>query len=156
MIPVRLRKAAEKDSAFLFALRNDILVRQNSFHKEPVTLEEHEAWLRHVLAADDQELWIAESATDDKPAGQIRLDNEGEYGYEISYSVSPAYRGHKVGTIMVGLLMQSLAASAGDVRVFARVLPDNVASQKVFLHNGFIKVRHTDAYLEFEKFVHEV
>lgn len=155
MIPVRLRKATQQDSAFLLALRNDDAVRQNSFHHEMVSEEEHEQWLQRVLADEGRTLWIAENAGDGTPVGQIRLDDEGDAGYEISYSVAPTYRGQHVGTIMIGVLMQTLASPAGDVRVFARVLPENFASGKVFLHNGFALVRETDEYLEYERFVHE-
>lgn len=155
MIPITLRRATANDSDFLLELRNDDAVRQNSFHKELITQEMHENWLRHVLASDTQTLWIAEHAEDGTPVGQLRLDDEGDAGYEISYSVAPAYRGQHVGTIMIGVLMQMLASPAGSTRVFARVLPDNFASAKVFLHNGFTLARQTDAYLEYERFVHE-
>lgn len=143
------------DCAFLLELRNDEEVRRSSFHTDPVTREEHEAWLRHVLADPERQLFIAENMEDDEPVGQIRLDMEGERGYEISYSVVPRCRGQKIGTIMIGTLMRHLTSPAGDVRVFARVKPGNIASQRVFCHNGFCKVRETDEYLEYEKYVHE-
>lgn len=155
MIPVRLRKATMADSAFLLSLRNDAAVRENSFHKEIISTEDHELWLRHVLADPERTLWIAENAEDGAPVGQIRLDEEGDAGYEISYSVAPAYRGMGVGTILIGVLMQTLVSAEGDTRVFARVLPENFASQRIFLHNGFNLVRQTDEYLEYERFVHE-
>lgn len=155
MIPVRLRKAVEADSEFLFNLRNDEAVRRNSFHTEPVPREDHEAWLRHVLASEDRALFIAENGETGEAVGQIRLDDEDDKGYEISYSVAPAFRGQRVGTIMIGVLMQMLASPAGDMRVFARVKPENQASQSIFVHNGFSKVRATDDYIEFERYVHE-
>lgn len=155
MIPITLRRATQEDADFLLALRNDDAVRQNSFHKEPVSAEDHVAWLRHVLADDRRTLWIAVNAENGDPVGQLRLDDEGDPGYEISYSVAPGYRGQHVGTAMIGVLMQSLASPGGDVRVFARVLPENFASQSIFLHNGFVLVRQTDEYLEYERFVHE-
>lgn len=154
MIPMRLRKATEQDSDFLLALRNDDAVRQNSFHKEVISREDHELWLRHVLANPGRTLWIAENAEDGTPVGQVRLDDEGDAGYEISYSVAPAFRGQHVGSILIGILMQTLTSSDGDVRVFARVLPDNFASQRIFVHNGFTCIRQTDDYLEYERFVH--
>lgn len=155
MIPVRLRRACEADSEFLFALRNDVEVRQNSFQTNPVERQTHEIWLRHVLADENRQLYIAESMETGEPLGQLRLDDEGDPGYEISYSVAPAFRGQRVGTIMIGVLMQMLASPAGDIRVFARVKPENVASQAIFLHNGFTRVRQNDAYVEFERYVHE-
>lgn len=155
MIPVRLRRAEEADSAFLLALRNDEEVRRNSFQTDPVTRQTHEAWLRHVLADERRQLYIAENMESGAPVGQLRLDDEGDPGYEISYSVAPAFRGQRVGTVMIGVLMQMLTSPAGDIRVFARVKPENAASQRIFQHNGFTKVRHTDEYLEFERYVHE-
>lgn len=155
MMPVRLRRANASDSEFLFRLRNDEEVRRNSFHTGPVTRDTHEAWLQHVLADENRELFIAENMETGEAVGQLRLDYEGDPGYEISYSVAPAYRGQHVGTIMIGVLMGMLASAGGDVRVYARVKPDNRASQAIFLHNGFTRVRHTDEYLEFERFVHE-
>lgn len=154
MIPIVLRKATEQDSAFLLALRNDPAVRQNSFHKELVTPEDHAVWLRHVLADPARTLWIAEHADTGAAIGQLRLDDEGDPGYEISYSVAPDWRGQHVGTVMIGVLMQQLRAEREDVRVFARVLPDNFASQRVFVHNGFVLVRQTDEALEYERTVH--
>lgn len=155
MIPVRLRRAGEADSEFLFVLRNEEAVRQNSFHTEPVERSTHEAWLRHVLADENRELFIAEHMESGEPVGQVRLDYEGDPGYEISYSVAPMWRGQHVGTIIIGVLMQMLASAAGDTRVFARVKPENAASLAIFLHNGFRKVRETDDYVEFERYVHE-
>lgn len=155
MIPVRLRKAEETDSEFLFQLRNDEEVRRNSFHTDPVERDTHEAWLRHVLADENRTLFIAENMETGEAVGQIRLDYEGDPGYEISYSVAPASRGQHVGTIMIGVLMQMLASAAGTVRVYARVKPDNPASQTIFLHNGFCKVRETDDYIEYERLVNE-
>lgn len=155
MIPVRLRRAGEADSEFLFVLRNEETVRQNSFHTEPVERSTHEAWLRHVLADENRELFIAEHMESGEPVGQVRLDYEGDPGYEISYSVAPTWRGQHVGTIIIGVLMQMLSSAAGDTRVFARVKPENAASLAIFRHNGFRKVRETDDYVEFERYVHE-
>lgn len=155
MIPVRLRKAVPSDVDFLYELRNDEEVRRNSFHMDPVPRDMHEAWLRHVLADQNRQLYIAESLETGVSVGQIRLDDEGDSGYEISYSVAAAYRGQHVGTIMIGVLMQQLLSPAGDVRVFARVKPQNLASGRVFQHNGFSRVRETDDYIEYERFVHE-
>lgn len=155
MIPVRLRKATEADSDFLFNLRNDPVVRQNSFHKEVVARPDHEMWLRHVLADENRTLFIAENAETGEAVGQLRLDDEGDRGYEISYSVAPAYRGQHVGTVMIGVLMQMLTSPEGSIRVFAQVLPDNFASAQIFLHNGFTLVRQTDEVMEYERYVHE-
>lgn len=155
MIPIRLRKATQADSEFLFHLRNDDAVRQNSFHKERIARDDHEAWLRHALADENRTLLIAENRETGEAVGQIRLDDEGDKGYEISYSVAPAFRGQRVGTIMVGVLMQMLTSSEGSTRVFARVLSGNQASQRIFVHNGFTRVRETDECLEYERFVNE-
>lgn len=155
MIPVRLRRAVQEDSEFLFNLRNDEEVRCNSFHKELVAREDHEIWLRHVLASAERTLFIAENMDTGEAVGQIRLDDEGDKGYEISYSVAPAFRGQRVGTIMVGVLMQMLTSAEGSTRVFAQVLPGNHASQQIFIHNGFTRVRETDEYLEYERYVNE-
>lgn len=155
MIPITLRRATAADSEFLYTLRNDEEVRRNSFQTEPVARDTHESWLRHVLADENRQLFIAENMETGEPVGQLRLDDEGERGYEISYSVAPAFRGQRAGTIMIGVLMQMLTSAAGSTRVFAQVKPENVASQAIFLHNGFIRVRQTDEYLEYERYVHE-
>lgn len=155
MIPVRLRRAGEADSDFLFNLRNEEEVRRNSFHTDQIDRSTHEAWLRHVLADENRELFIAENMESGEAVGQVRLDYEGDAGYEISYSVAPAWRGQHVGTIIIGVLMQMLTSAAGDTRVFARVKPENAASLAIFRSNGFRKVRETDDYVEFERYVHE-
>jgi hypothetical protein len=52
---------------------------------------------------------------------------------ELGYGVAPTHESLGIATAMVGAMIEI----AGDLRVFAHTLPENLASQRVLEKNGF-------------------
>jgi UDP-2,4-diacetamido-2,4,6-trideoxy-beta-L-altropyranose hydrolase len=132
----------------LMALRNDPDAVAFSVSGRVVTLEEHEQWLRRVLADPDGcRLWIAES--DGAPAGQVRVDIAGELG-TVSIAVRPEQRGRGVGTAMLHALLAKVALEGTPARLRAVVRYDNAPSLHAFATAGFREVTNDVEFLELE------
>jgi RimJ/RimL family protein N-acetyltransferase len=56
---------------------------------------------------------------------------------ELGYGVAPTHENLGIATAMVGAMIEI----AGDLRVFAHTLPENLASQRVLEKNGFVSSR---------------
>ena len=129
--PLALRPATWADSARLLAWRNDPATRQASRNTAAVAVEEHERWLRGLLADASRTLWIAEERG--TPVGSVRVDpcagsrGGGEPGErELSWTVAPEARGRGVAKRMVTLAADRLT---GVLRAAVRC--DNPASARV-------------------------
>lgn len=145
-----LRPATSSDSAFLLALRNDPIVRANSFQKGEVRQEDHERWLSGVLADPARHLYILE--TGDGPAGQVRIDVAPSGEAEISYSIAGTFRGRGYGNQSIALIEQEVRQNHPEVRMLtAEVIPGNAPSCRVFEKNGYILTDKTQAALTFRK-----
>lgn len=68
--------------------------------------------------------------------GYVLLYNKKD-GFEFAYSVLEKYRGQGIGTYALGIAKE--IAMKFTTCVYGLVRDDNIASQKVFLKNGFIK-----------------
>jgi RimJ/RimL family protein N-acetyltransferase len=103
-----LRKATLEDSKMLFDWRNDPETRANSINTDPVQWEGHLCWLNKSLANPDRYLFIFEEG--DVPVGTCRVDryaegNDNDVVYELSWTISPGWRGKGIGKKMLGELI---------------------------------------------------
>lgn len=131
-----LRPAAMEDADMLFAWANDPDTRRNSLHTEPIPYETHMAWFRKCLADESVDLFILMDG--EEPAGQIRFVTENGDA-AVNYSVAAEKRGMGYGTALVELGCGALVRQRADVgRFHAVVKENNIASQRVFEHNGFL------------------
>ena len=73
--------------------------------------------------------WVTSASTDRRPSGSV----------EIGYAVVPARRGCGLATRACALIVE-VAWRAGAEEVLAEAEPDNPASRKVLLNNGFTAV----------------
>lgn len=126
---VRLRPATHDDAAFVFELRTDAEVDRQSLHEAP-DWQQHLVWFAAALDDPDRRIFIIER--DSVPAGQIRLDADGDDDV-ISLAIVERERGR-------GLGRQALAAAkslcGGDL--IAHVKSDNSRSVAAFRASGFL------------------
>ncbi len=148
---VKIREADESDSSFLFALRNDPIVRANSFHHEEVPRGDHERWFSSVMASDRRRQFII--TADGAPAGQLRLDLDDTGACaEISYSIAPTMRGRGIGNRCIALSEEITRRYFPSVRtLIAEVLPHNGASAAIFVKNGFRESAREASKIVYEK-----
>jgi len=132
-----LRNVESSDIDLLFRWANDISVRENSFHSENISYEEHKCWFNDMLTSINQ--WQYILVDDGVPVGQIRAfcqDNRAEIGY----SIDSDKRGSGYGKIICQLFIKKIKKEHPEIRkLIARVKPDNVSSVHCFLKNGFVK-----------------
>ncbi len=132
-----LRPAGPEDIDLLYRWANDPVTRQNGFHTEQISYEEHRAWYAGVMQDDSTLLYIC--LEDHKPVGQIRLRVEGGQAL-ISYSVDPENRGRGVGTRLLGLAEERLKREYPRAELlWGEVKYENVPSLRAFEKNGYAR-----------------
>lgn len=130
-----LRYAVKEDAELLFHWANESTVRKNAFSSAPISHEEHIKWFDNMLMRRDAKQYIY--MCDEQPAGQIRIAVSGDTA-EISYSICLEKRCMGYAKEMVTLLQRQVQKDFPEIKkLTARVKPDNIASQKVFLDTGY-------------------
>jgi RimJ/RimL family protein N-acetyltransferase len=99
----KLRKVTKSDWKVLLEWRNDKITRQNSFNSELISINTHKEFIKNTLINTDRNLFILEY--NEIPVGTIREDRLDKDEFELSYTISPMYRGKKIGQIMISLYL---------------------------------------------------
>ena len=147
------RKAVFKDVQLYFNWANDKLVRENSFNKNEITLEQHINWFNYKLNSPDCffYLFLNEQQT---AVGQVRIDNV-NYECIIGISIDENFRGKGLGTEMLNQACNAYFEQAPNGEIIAYVKEENTASLKLFTSAGFIKIESvmvgTDKSYKFKK-----
>ena len=95
---IGLRKARLTDTKFLWYLRNQKAVRENSFNPHKVLLKDHKDWLGKALKDKDRYLYVIENHN--KPIGQIRFDINGK-GACVNISISSSSCNKGIGSLIL-------------------------------------------------------
>lgn len=128
------RKATAKDMLLYFKWANDPLTRLQSFHPEPIKIEDHRAWFKKKL--EDPKVMMYVFMYKGKPVGQIRFGINGVA--LLSYSIDSGERGKSFGTYMVKRAIQELEKDLQrSINVVGYVKKDNLASNKALSNLGF-------------------
>jgi len=130
-----LRSARWEDAGMLWVWANDPTVRANSFHADPIPLDEHLVWYKKKLASSDTSFWIIED--DRMPVAQIRYDRVDESTAKINFSVASNHRGKGIGSKSILLTYEIACKSLGVRRADGIVFLANKASQHAFVKAGF-------------------
>lgn len=155
MEDLRLRKAKLKDAKKLFEWRNEEETRKNSFSSKPVCWEDHLKWLEKKLSDENCYFYILEDGV--KEIGTIRLDVDPETCLaEISYNIESSCRGKGYGKKLLFLAEQKIKEQnkADLVRIETlggNVKPENKASAKCFLENGYKVIKQDVSQIVYRK-----
>ncbi len=135
---IYLREAVASDVELLYIWANEPMVRKNSFHTEKISYEEHQKWFSGVMTSSECKQYILMDGNE--AVGQIRVKTESDIG-EISYSVKKEKRCLGYGRMMLGLVREKIKKDFPFVkRIQGKVKPENIASQRVFIEEGFSEV----------------
>lgn len=140
---LRLRKAVEADTDFLFQLRNEKEVRESSWNSEMIPYETHRAWVSRFLVNPNRVLFIAE--VDGVSAGQVRydLDDAGKSA-EASIAFLPEFRGKGFGPEALDRTAKIMFACYPTLTtLYAHIKPDNTGSVGSFAKVGYKKTSKT-------------
>ena len=98
-----LREVKKSDWKVLLEWRNEKITRQNSFNSELISINTHKEFINDSLINTDRNLFILEY--NEIPVGTIREEKLDKDEFELSYTISPMYRGKKIGQIMMSLYL---------------------------------------------------
>lgn len=129
---LRSRGLIWEDRLFLFQWINDLQTREKSLSKKPIEWDEHCKWFKERIKNHSANNFVF---LKDSPVGFLRLDKIKDR-HKISFLVAPSYRGKGIG----GKMISSIQKKKPTLKLSAEVLTSNVASNKIFLSNGFKKV----------------
>lgn len=133
---IQLRPANSEDMLRTFQWSNDPLVREMSFHSQPIHWGKHQAWFKNILRDPTSLLLIAElvEAKNRLPIGQVRLDNGGI----VSISIGEDYRGQGIGPQVLNLALEYFKENLPESReLIAYIKPKNEASINLFTRANF-------------------
>jgi RimJ/RimL family protein N-acetyltransferase len=133
---ITVRPAVPSDEALLLRWANDPVVREQSFHPEPIDPATHHEWLRSRLSSAATLLLIGEE--DGRPIGQVRFER-GDDEVEVGIAVAREARGRGVGRALLAKALDHAAREAvfGTARWLAMIRPANRASIALFAGAGF-------------------
>ncbi len=143
---VTLRRVKIEDAGLIYEWQSNPETRRYAHNPEVPAYEEHVRWLQGKLVDPDSHLYMIES--DGIPAGVVRLDdqigpNEGSDGYLVSIYTAPGYYRRGLG----GIALEYMNELFAEYVLYADILPENVASQRLFAAAGFRRFGDRDRYV---------
>ncbi len=138
-----IRKAldTEKDCNLVFSLSNDPLVRSVSFNQNKIEYSNHIKWYKNTVKNDNiLFLLVFDDDTENNFIGQIRFNREEKTSNEciISLSITEKFRGKGIGNQFMQSGIEMLHNQWKDIKtIIAEVKADNMASNKLFIKEGF-------------------
>ena len=140
---VNLREITQSDWKVLLEWRNNKNTRQNSFNSDLISESEHKEFIKNTITNTNRTQFILEY--NEIPVGSIREDKLGKDEFELSYTISPMYRGKKIGQIMMSLYLIERKGS-----FLCEVKEENISSIKMIEKLGF-KLFNTEKRVNFYK-----
>ena len=125
-----LREITQSDWKVLLEWRNDKITRQYSFNSDLISVSEHKEFIKNTITNPNRTQFLLEY--NEIPVGTIREEKLGKDKFELSYTISPVYRGKKIGQIMMSLYLIELKGS-----FLCEVTEENVPSIKMIEKLGF-------------------
>lgn len=132
---VTVREANDTDAKLYFEWANDTVVRQMAFHTEPITWENHLAWFKRKVIADNSLLLVCYQK--DEPVGQVRFDLSNNGKAEIDISIANVHRGKGLGKAMLNAAIDYAHNMRGINSFVSEVKNENHPSHRMFLATGF-------------------
>lgn len=135
--PLQLREATKNDVDLTFQWASDTNIRKYSFQQEAITQEIHHAWYNSKINDPDCLYLLLEN--DSEVIGSIRYDINKENEALISYLIDFKYHGNGYGNAILSLSLSALVEKFPTVsQLVGFVLPENIASRKIFERQGYL------------------
>lgn len=143
MNDLSIRRAEFEDWSFLLSLRNDPETRNNSHNTSIVEEIDHKDWLKSTLDNKNRFLYICEY--NGEKCGYVRCDfDEDENSYELSWAVSPLFRGKGIGVSMVKACIEVMDLK----RIKSEVKVGNIPSIRISTSLG-MELKKTEAGISY-------
>ncbi len=134
---LRIREISRIDKKLLLYWANDYKVRNNSFSKARITVEEHSIWFEKILSSKNKHQFII---TDEfhLPIAQSRFD-ENSNNLIIDYSIDKLFRGNSLAEEVLKIsFLKIYEKLGGSFKIIGKVKMNNIRSLKSFrsIKNG--------------------
>lgn len=132
-----VRVAQRTDADPMLSWRNDPSVRESSRQRNPISREDHLAWLARVIGDPDRHLLVGEIGG--RAVGVVRYDLIAPGEYEISIYLDPDCLGLGLGPRLLAAGEAWLGARANaPAAIIAEFHPENLRSRAMFEKAGFV------------------
>lgn len=125
-----LREITQEDWEILLEWRNDDITRQNFYSTELINENEHKNYIKGILNNPNIEQFILEY--NGVAVGTIRSNKTEIEDYTLSYTISPLFRGKKIGQLMLGVYLVERTGI-----FLCEVKETNIASVRMIEKLGF-------------------
>jgi UDP-2,4-diacetamido-2,4,6-trideoxy-beta-L-altropyranose hydrolase len=138
---VTARQLKFDDIDMVYKWANDVTVRKNSIHQEPISYEEHKKWIKKYLESDNTQHKLFIMNHKNNAIGLVRLDlSPAINSWRISYLVAEEFRGKGLSKLALkSALVKFTNKQLVTTNFYAEVKRDNIYSQKTFSSIGFSK-----------------
>ncbi|MBK9525486.1 MAG: UDP-2,4-diacetamido-2,4,6-trideoxy-beta-L-altropyranose hydrolase [Bacteroidetes bacterium] len=133
------RFAEGSDVDLYFKWTNDPVVRENSFHQEPVSYPDHVFWFEKKLKSKDCFMYVF--LKENIPAGQVRIELSGGETV-IGISIDQNFRGQGLGAEMIQTACADYLKKHPGEFITAYIKENNKSSYAVFKKAGFGNETH--------------
>lgn len=133
---INFRRAKPTDIEKVYQWQSHPKTRQFALNPEVPSWKEHKQWMSTKLKIRCDYFYIIELLSEQLAVGVIRLDKTQKNDYLISVFVSPTFHG-------LGIAKQALKkidTCHPSINIHATVLPENLASQKLFVSANYQRV----------------
>jgi len=127
------KKISKSDLRFTFLLRNNRLIRKQSFNSDVITYEKHKEWFFKKLNNKKSLFFII---LNKKTKVGVILYDKKEFYYEISISILPKYQLLNIGS-------DALISSENYLKkamIISNVKKNNTKSLNFFKKNGYMAI----------------
>ncbi len=134
---ISLRRAVPDDSEFLFQLRNERSVRENSTNTEIVTFDTHLQWYAKKLEDPNTHLFVV--LANGERIGQTRVDIHVQENHGvIRIAIAPEHRRHGYASVAIReTCLLVFSESSETEQILAYIKTENSSSIRAFKKAGF-------------------
>ncbi|WP_282018326.1 GNAT family N-acetyltransferase [Salegentibacter mishustinae] len=147
-----LRSATFSDVELIFSWANNPFIRQYSFSQEKIQFIDHVKWFLNKIEDSKCKYYILE--VNGIAAGSIRFDLDENNEGLISYLLDPVFSGKGLGTFILREGLERLKIDLPFVNtVSGYVMPENIASIKIFEKLSFEEVSNNTKQIKYQKLI---
>ncbi|MCF7800170.1 GNAT family N-acetyltransferase [Candidatus Babeliales bacterium] len=134
----KIRLVKKEDVKNIFDLANDLIVRQNSFHPEFISWQDHVKWFEEKITSKNCIFYIIEDQ-ENNFIGQVRFDKilRDQDVYLIGISIAEEFRGKGLGSLILKEVSNKLIKDYKARKIIAHIKEDNKVSIRSFLSVGY-------------------
>lgn len=133
------RMASLDDALLYFNWANDVEVRKNSFHTNPISYEDHVKWFNAKLTSGKCIFYLF-STLEGIPVGQVRIESKPDETV-IGISLDQKFRGKALSSKMLNMATIDYFHRHPTEKISAYIKGENTSSYKSFIAANFKEVQ---------------